>query len=214
MAGLAAYRTVESSRCQHQAPRAARHRGLPSHPWIRRVGVLTRQKRVISTEQDDRRVPVTAARCSLCAPSRRSGSMVVLSVFVRAVPLHGRAAVRALADRRRLTARVDFGRSRAAGRQAPRSPVLRGHVPAVPDDRCTPRQAWRTGWRGGQRMGRFAAIRVDGRWPGWHARGCRGGRGPWCSPSRPGGGEYRHRPRQQAVRRTACFAQILSAICP
>jgi len=38
--------------------------------------------------------------------------------------------------------------------------------------------------------------------------------GPWCSPSWPGGGEYRHRPRQQAVRRTACFAQILSAICP
>ena len=35
-----------------------------------------------------------------------------------------------------------------------------------------------------------------------------------CSPSWPGGGEYRHRPRQQAVRRTACFAQILSAICP
>jgi hypothetical protein len=26
--------------------------------------------------------------------------------------------------------------------------------------------------------------------------------------------EYRHRPRQQAVRRTACFAQIPSAICP
>jgi hypothetical protein len=32
--------------------------------------------------------------------------------------------------------------------------------------------------------------------------------------SQPGGGGYRHRPRQQAVRRTACSAQILSARCP
>ena len=24
--------------------------------------------------------------------------------------------------------------------------------------------------------GQFAAIRIDGQWPGWHASGCRGGR--------------------------------------
>src|ERR1700728_4498040 len=37
--------------------------------------------------------------------------------------------------------------------------------------------------------------------------------GPWRSQLRRVAGECRHRPRRQAVRRTACFAQILSAIC-
>jgi hypothetical protein len=46
------------------------------------------------------------------------------------------ADLRALAGRRRLTARVGLGRSRAAGRRG--SPVRRGHVPRVPGERCTP----------------------------------------------------------------------------
>src|SRR5216683_6859750 len=33
------------------------------------------------------------------------------------------------------------------------------------------------GGQEGSAGGRFATIRVDGRWPGWHAWGCRGGRG-------------------------------------
>ena len=39
----------------------------------------------------------------------------------------------------------------------------RSPIPAIPDDRCTPGQAWQSGWRGGQRTVPFATIRVDGR---------------------------------------------------
>ncbi len=122
---------------------------------------------------------------------------------MRAVPLRGHAALRALADRRRLTARVGLGRSRAAGRQAPRSPVLRGHVPRgsglpLHASPSVANRVARRAARGSVRhdksrwaVARLARARMPGRL------------GPWCSPSWPGGGGYRHRPRQQAVRRTA-----------
>jgi hypothetical protein len=110
-------------------------------------------------------------------PDIRQGSMAVLSAFVRAVPLRGDAALRPLADRRRLTAGVGLGDHGPPGTGRRGRLSLEGMFPTVPDARCTPRQAWRTGWRGGQRTGPFATIRIDERWPCWHARGCCGGRG-------------------------------------
>ena len=97
-------------------------------------------------------------------------------------------------------------------------------VQAGPGGVPAPGRAARARARGGH-AGRGARVRPGGRARGRPGHGVHraalGARvrmplrpGPWCSPSWPGGGEYRHRPRRQAVRRTACFAQILSAICP
>jgi hypothetical protein len=63
--------------------------------------------------------------------NRRFGSMVVLSVFVRAVPLRGHAALRALADRRRLNG--ESGSWAITGRRAP------GAAVACPSRSCSPR---------------------------------------------------------------------------
>ncbi len=57
--------------------------------------------------------------------------MVVLSVFVRAVPLRGHAALRALADRRRLNG--ESGSWAITGRRAP------GAAVACPSRSCSPR---------------------------------------------------------------------------
>jgi hypothetical protein len=73
--------------------------------------------------------------------------MAVLSAFVRAVPLRGDAALRPLADRRRLTAGVGLGDHGPPGTGRRGRLSLEGMFPTVPDARCTPRQAWRTGWR-------------------------------------------------------------------
>src|ERR1019366_251254 len=97
-------------------------------------------------------------------------------------------------------------------------------VQAGPGGVPAPGRAARARARGGH-AGRGTRVRPGGRARGRPGHGVHraalGARvrmplrpGPWCSPSWPGGGEYRHRPRRQAVRRTACFAQILSAICP
>ncbi len=70
------------------------------------------------------------------------------------------AALRALANRRRLTARVGLGRSRAAGRQAPR--------PACPSRSCSPRSRMTAARRAAIRVARRAAhgsVRPDkSRW--------------------------------------------------
>ncbi len=57
--------------------------------------------------------------------------MVVLSVFVRAVPLRGHAALPALADRRRLNG--ESGSWEITGRRAP------GAAVACPSRSCSPR---------------------------------------------------------------------------
>ena len=77
-----------------------------------------------------------------------------------------------------------------AGRQALRSPVFSRSL--SPRSRMTAARLAERGTPGGEEGsagGRFATIRVDGRCPGWHTRGCRGGWGLGVSPSWPGGGD-------------------------
>ena len=99
--------------------------------------------------------------------------MVVLSVFVRAVPLRGRRCP--AGTRCSSPANGESGSWAITGRRAP------GAAVACPSRSCSPRfrmtaaRLARRGKPGGEEIG-FATIRVDGRWPGWHARGCRGGR--------------------------------------
>jgi hypothetical protein len=67
-----------------------------------------------------------------------------------------------VADERREWVLGDHG---PPGAQAPRSPVLRGHVPPVPDARCTPRQAWQTLMARRAAQGRRALVfAVLARW--------------------------------------------------
>jgi hypothetical protein len=103
--------------------------------------------------------------------------MAVLQSLCVRFPCVADAAVRALADRRRLTARVGLGDHGPAAAPGAVVTCPRGHVPGGSGRplHASPGVANRVARRAAR--GRFARIRVDGRWPGWHARGCRGGRG-------------------------------------
>jgi hypothetical protein len=98
------------------------------------------------------------------------------------------AALRALADRRRLTAGVGL-----EGAQAPRRRRSRrgGRLSSGVMFPQFPGNAVRLARRG-ELGGEEDSARAGGRWPGWHARVCRGGPDPWCSPPRLGGGGHRH----------------------
>jgi hypothetical protein len=150
----------------------------------------------------------------LASQAGHSEAVVVLSAFTRAVPCVADAALRPFADCRLLTAGRVLGDHGTPGARRRGRLCFEVMFPAVRMPGCTRRQAWQSQWRGGGTGVGFALMRVDGRRPGWHACGCCGRPRLWCSPCWRVAAKYRHRPRQQAVRRTACFAQILSAICP
>ena len=125
-----------------------------------------------------------------------------------------------LADIDRLAATP--ARTSAGCRSASRTGNYRSKSPTAGARSCSPRSRMpaarlaKCGKPGGEEAALGLVRHHKSRWAMARLARVRVSRrpGPWCSPSWPGGGEYRHRPRQQAVRRTACCAQILSAICP
>lgn len=118
---------------------------------------------------------------SITANNRRSGSMVVLSFFMHAIPCVAGAVLRPFADRRRLSAGVGPGRSRAAGRRGRLS--FEVMFPAIPDARCmaSPGVANRVAGRAGRGSVCHRKSRWAGGQAGTHADAATPG--PRCSPS-------------------------------